>query len=82
MRAVGGAFLVVACCLGVAGVVFLARAARPVLRSHWVTEVRELDESRELPTVPARHTTDIRRAGASFALAVLALLFAIFIQTA
>ena len=79
MRAVAGAFLFVACCLGVAGVVSLARATRPLLRGYWVTEVSRLDGSRKLPPAPAMRRMDIYRAGATLTLALLSLLLAIIL---
>jgi hypothetical protein len=59
MRVVAGAFVFLACCLGVAGVIFLARPTRSLLRAYWVTEASRLDGSRELPPAPAVRKTDI-----------------------
>ena len=79
MRAVAGAFLFLSCLCGVAGVVLLARATRPLLRQHWVTEVAKLDGSRDLSPVPAVRKMDMRWAAGLLTLALLALLVAIFL---
>jgi hypothetical protein len=74
MRAVAGAFLFLACGLGAAGVIFLARATRPLLRAYWVTEVSKEDGSRNrVPPAPAVRRADIYWAGATVTLALLSL---------
>ena len=74
VRAVAGVFVFFACCFGIAGVVFVARATRPLLRARWVTEVAKPDGSRNLPPAPAVQKTDVYWAGATLTLAVLSFL--------
>ena len=70
MRAIGGALLVASCLCGIAGVIFLARVAKPLLRRYWVAEVTDP------PSVTAVRKVDIRGAAVSMTLALVALVLA------